>query len=185
DTIEDWDHFPFHDRDFTSVAELLLVPGCPPGLFTKQFVENPPSASFPAFNPLTTPPSARPASPSSGAVLNAGPHTYPYLVDNFYYSADNVPPPTDPTTVNVIGGPTGAGWFRALDFFEVPSTALGAIGTADRGQNFDWYRQDRKPGLLNLNLIIDEEVFFGLVDDPRLNLNLAFSSSAVPRICTG
>ena len=34
-----WSPFPFHDRDFASVAELLLVPGCPPGLFTKQFVE--------------------------------------------------------------------------------------------------------------------------------------------------
>ena len=36
---EPWDYFPFNDRDFTSVAELMLVPGCPPGLFTKQFVE--------------------------------------------------------------------------------------------------------------------------------------------------
>src|SRR5262249_51253965 len=31
------------------------------------------------------------------------------------------------------------------------------------GNNFDWFRQDTKPGLLNLNLIIDEEVFLGLV----------------------
>ena len=37
-----WAHmFPINDRDFASVAELLLVPGCPPGLFTKQFVEEP------------------------------------------------------------------------------------------------------------------------------------------------
>src|SRR5208337_5251119 len=36
---EPWDYFPFNDRDFTSVAELLMVPGCPPGLFTKQFAE--------------------------------------------------------------------------------------------------------------------------------------------------
>ena len=36
---EQWDYFPFNDRDFTSVAELMLVPGCPPGLFTKQFAE--------------------------------------------------------------------------------------------------------------------------------------------------
>ena len=36
---EPWDYFPFNDRDFTSVAELMLVPGCSPGLFTKQFVE--------------------------------------------------------------------------------------------------------------------------------------------------
>ena len=40
---EPWDYFPFNDRDFTSVAELLLVPGCSPGLFTKQFVEFAPS----------------------------------------------------------------------------------------------------------------------------------------------
>ena len=39
DQAEPWDYFPFNDRDFTSVAELMLVPGCPPGLFTKQFVE--------------------------------------------------------------------------------------------------------------------------------------------------
>ena len=42
-------------------------------------------------------------------------------------------------------------------------------GTTDAGENFDWFRQDQKPGLLNLNLIIDEEVFAGLFDDPRLN----------------
>ena len=34
---EPWDYFPFNDRDFTSVAELLLVPAARPGLFTKQF----------------------------------------------------------------------------------------------------------------------------------------------------
>jgi len=27
---------------------------------------------------------------------------------------------------------------------------------------------------VNLNLIVDEEVFFGLIDDPRLNYNPAF-----------
>ncbi len=42
---EPWDYFPFNDRDFTSVAELLMVPGCPPGLFTKQFAELAPSST--------------------------------------------------------------------------------------------------------------------------------------------
>src|SRR5262249_31927091 len=28
DQAEPWDYFPFHDRDFTGVAELMLVPGC-------------------------------------------------------------------------------------------------------------------------------------------------------------
>ena len=45
DQHEPWDYFPFHDRDFTGVAELMLVPGCPPGLFTKQFAEFAPSGS--------------------------------------------------------------------------------------------------------------------------------------------
>ena len=50
-----------------------------------------------------------------------------------------------------------------FEFFEVPSPVFGAIGRSPRGDNFDWFRQDRKPGLLNLNLIIDEEVFLGLM----------------------
>ena len=60
DSAENWDHFPFLDRDFTSVAELLLVPGCPPGLFTKQFAELAPSQMnaadiFGAVTPIITP----------------------------------------------------------------------------------------------------------------------------------
>ncbi len=43
DSSENWDYLVFNDRDFSSVAELMLVPGCPPGLFTKQFVEFAPS----------------------------------------------------------------------------------------------------------------------------------------------
>ena len=50
-----------------------------------------------------------------------------------------------------------------LEFFEVPSPVIGATGPVAQGDNFDWFRQDVKPGLLNLNLIIDEEVFFGLM----------------------
>ena len=42
---EPWDYFPFNDRDFTSVAEGLMVPGCLPGLFTKQFAEFAPSSA--------------------------------------------------------------------------------------------------------------------------------------------
>ena len=63
---ENWDYFTFHDRDYTSVAELLLVPGCPPGLFTKQFVEFAPSYNtvtniFSQVTPLLIP-----ALPASG-----------------------------------------------------------------------------------------------------------------------
>ena len=79
-----------------------------------------------------------------------------------------------------IGGWTGAGWHKMLEFFEVPSSANGAIGTADGGNNYDWARADTKPGQLNINLIIDEEVFAGLVDDPRLNEALAAATSTIP-----
>ena len=202
-----WSHIPFNDRDFSSVAELLLVPGCPPGLFTKQFVEeqypgnvldnagNPAqgtdSSDFatPVVAPTTTNPSltGRRNFNATGTTLPSP--SYPYLPDNFYYSAASVAPPasgnldagfTQLTTE--IGGWTGAGWHKMLEFFEVPSSANGAIGTADGGNNYDWARNDLKPGLLNLNLIIDEEVFAGLVDDSRLNEILAYNSSSIPAV---
>ena len=60
DSAENWDYFVFNDRDFSSVAELMLVPGCPPGLFTKQFVEFAPSQMnaaniFSQVTPVITP----------------------------------------------------------------------------------------------------------------------------------
>ena len=63
DQAEPWDYFPFHDRDFTGVAELMLVPGCPPGLFTKQFAEFAPSrtssGNFKQVLPQSAPPGKR------------------------------------------------------------------------------------------------------------------------------
>ena len=50
-----------------------------------------------------------------------------------------------------------------FDFFEVPSQMMAAYGPVANGVNFDWSRQDTKPGLMNLNLIMDEEVFFSVV----------------------
>src|SRR5262249_38425409 len=82
-----------------------------------------------------------------------------------------------------VGGPSGAGWFAMMEFLDVPSSAAGAIGPVARGQNFDWFRQDTRPGLLNVNLIIDEEVFFGLIDDPRLN-RAQLAPDQVPRVIT-
>ena len=55
DQAEPWDYFPFNDRDFTSVAELMLVPGCPPGLFTKQFVELAPMPPSTTTTPTSPP----------------------------------------------------------------------------------------------------------------------------------
>lgn len=211
---EVWDHFPFHDRDFMSVAELLLVPGCPPGLFTKKFVENAPDATiFPpnptdpanagVAYPYITPPAKRPVNSAStndrsdviarrlargrtvppSTTPNEVPHSYPYLVDKFFYTAAN---PAAAVTTPVIGGPTSAGWYKMFEFFDVPSPMMGTIGPVAQGQDFDWLRQDRKPGQLNLNLIIDEEVFLGLIDDyTRLNTLPAVSGTAgLPQIAT-
>ena len=204
DNAEPWDYFPFNDRDFTSVAELMLVPGCPPGLFTKQFVELAPMppATAPTGSPLTQfpvsiPPANPTANPPAGlatstavptlALGNAGaafpaaakgtvvqPHSYPYLVDKFFYSGyggagSATTPPPDPG--NVVDGYGADGWFKMFEFFEVPSQSLGAIGAVAQGTNFDWARQDMKPGLLNLNLIIDEEAFFSVLGSQSITLS--------------
>ena len=210
DQSEPWDYFPFNDRDFTSVAELMLVPGCPPGLFTKQFVElapMPPSTTTtPTSPPVTFPvPAIIPTNPNAtmgyppvpftgtppvvpnaavafpaalGGAAPAGtvaqPHTYPYLVDKFFYSGYGGPvapatiPSADPG--GVVEGPGADGWFKMFEFFEVPSQSLGAIGPVAQGTDFDWARQDTKPGLLNLNLIIDEEVFFSILGNQSITL---------------
>ncbi len=196
-----WDYFPFNDRDFTSVAELLLVPGCSPGLFTKQFVyENDPTAIIyngvldgsitavpndPGLHGTSTAPDFT-GGPSRIA-LGSGPRTYPYLIDKFYYTGMSVQPGSTDYVTNPytkINGSTGDGWFKIFEFVEIPSSANGAVGPVASGNNFDWFRQDVKPGLLNLNLIIDEEVFFGLMDDQRLNTNLARVTGVVPTIVT-
>ena len=74
------------------------------------------------------------------------------------------PGTTDPSNavLPVVGGPAADGWFKMFDFFEVPSQAIGAIGPVAQGASFDWARQDTKPGLMNLNLIIDEEAYFAI-----------------------
>ncbi|WP_337173834.1 hypothetical protein [Paludisphaera sp.] len=110
-----------------------------------------------------------------GATAPVEPHSHPYLVDKFFYTGANppvasAPPlPTDDilynatTTAGTVGGYAADGWFKMFEFLEVPSQSTGAIGMVQNGTNFDWARQDARPGLLNLNLIIDEEVFFGLL----------------------
>ncbi len=179
DQAEPWDYLPFHDRDFNGVAEVLLVPGSPPGLFTKQFAEFAPSRTtsgvFAQVQPQQAPPSiitpfATASSPFvTGSTVNPMPsHTFPYLVDRFFYSGGSIAADSGGT---LVGSPTGDGWFKLLEFFEVPSQMLGATGPVDHGANFDWERQDTKPGLLNLNLVIDEEVFFSVVGKQDASLN--------------
>ena len=216
----------------------MMVPSCPPGLFTKQFTEQAehrevPEPSGPAamasrfHRPtrgtirsgrqagtpsLTASTGSWTTSPWPSGLLTAtswtteykdlwvsgiapvqiAPHYFPYLNDEFFYSGVAEPPPpaggvnsTDatqgwpgpldatgkrivpnpvsPSNGNYIGGPGGAGWYKMLEFFEVPSPAFGTIGEVAQGANYDWLRQDLKPGQLNLNLIIDEEVFLALM----------------------
>ena len=188
DQHEPWDYFPFHDRDFTGVAELMLVPGCPPGLFTKQFAEFAPSTSnsgliFALVQPQSAPPGTAPQSFATAATAfvtgetpnPVTPHTFPYLVDKFFYSGYGGPvapataPPADPG--GVVGGYGADGWFKMFEFFEVPSQMMGATGPVAQGTNFDWDQQDTKPGLINLNLIIDEEVFFSVFGQQDQNFN--------------
>lgn len=232
---DEWDFVAFNDRDFTSVAELLQVPACPPGLFTKQFTESPPpiggSEAF-VTPPLVTATSPSPTKPKAPPVFGSPsterPQTFPYLPDEFFYTAQHEPtrfminstqqpdivgaywpdPGTGPAPVrittdyvaapnspysayplktpsampsgttpdyylstptpNYIGGPSGAGWYKMFEFFDVPSPAHGAIGPVTQGSNYDWMRQDLRPGLLNVNLIIDEEVFFAVMSESWL-----------------
>jgi large repetitive protein len=197
-TNEPWNYLVFNDRDYTSVAELLLVPGSPPGLFTKQFVEFAPSwanvtnifnSVVPQSTPLTglpnlatgtagtTPTALEPYLSAStplamqygytGAADLRQPETYPYLIDKFFYTAYGQINTLD--TGNLVGGYASDGWFKMLDFFEVPSQMMAAYGPVAAGVNFDWSRQDTKPGLLNLNLIMDEEVFFSLAGGQSIN----------------
>ena len=186
DQSEPWDYFLFHDRDFTGMAELMLVPGCPPGLFTKQFAEFAPSrtssGNFAQVEPKSAPPptitsfdTAATAFLTSSATKNVlggsgpeQPHTFPYLVDRFFYTGASSAADTGGT---LVGSPTGDGWFKMFEFFEVPGQMMGATGPVAQGTNFDWDRQDTKPGLLNLNLIIDEEVFFSVVGQQDANFN--------------
>ncbi len=174
DARENWDYVPFLDRDFASVAELLLVPDCPPALFTKKFAENSdlPVAGqpFPPPYPYTTPPTTANNSTLPQVADLPDPHPYPYIPQNFHY----------------YGSQSGekTAWYMMLEFFEVPSPVFGAIGPVTQGDNGDWLRQEVKPGLLNINLIIDEEVFFGLIDDPRLNTNQATLTAPLPQIVT-
>ncbi|WP_169980515.1 hypothetical protein [Tautonia rosea] len=226
DPHEAYDYFPFNDRDFMSVAELMLVPASPPGLFTKQFAEWAPSAlvtpgpnSFADIPPTDisntslweyTPapdigdPVPPPLDPATDPVPGASPplphqqvRTYPYLAHEFYYTSDpsEIVDPTNVLgrpnpTFHLVGGPTSAGWYKMFEMFEVPTPVLDAIGPVAQGLNFDWFRQDRRPGQINLNLILDEEAFFGVIDDPRLldatNLprSLIANDAELPQIVT-
>ena len=97
----------------------------------------------------------------------------PYLVDKFFYTAVARP---RCRRSPFFGDQTGDGWFKMFEFFEVPSQMIGAVGPVAQGTDFDWLRQDTKPGLINLNLIIDEEVFFSVFGKQ----NTAFNTPASP-----
>ncbi len=218
---ETWESFSFADRDFQSVGELLLVPAVGPGRFTKMFVENQPllgagrRSATPRTRPDDNPPNYSVSQPSYsanyGTLLRDEPSVFPYLSDRFFYTGANqfltgytapfqsvngsgtVPAILAPAGTSMYGSPSADGWHRILEFFEVPSSMNGAIGPVTEGENGDWFRQTRVPGKLNLNLIVDEEVFMGLIDDARLNLaeidtTLDANGNPIdqpPRIATG
>ena len=162
----------------------MLVPGCPPGLFTKQFAEFAPThderhdllqARDGHGEPDSTPAACRRDRPPFAYRGTATdffpqprptpvvPHTFPYLVDKFFYTGYGGPALGGaPPTRRWSAATRADGWFKMFEFFEVPSQMIGAIGPVAQGMNFDWARQDTKPGLINLNLIIDEEVFFSV-----------------------
>ena len=50
-------------------------------------------------------------------------HTFPYLVDKFFYTgASNAAD----TSGAKVGSQTGDGWFKMFEFFEVPGQMMGA-----------------------------------------------------------
>ena len=72
-----------------------------------------------------------------------------------------------------------------LEFFEVPSRSEGATGQVSQGMNFDAARRDRRPGLVNLNLIVDEEVFLSVMGRQPLNFRQAPpAGDSLPRVVT-
>jgi len=60
------------------------------------------------------------------------PAVFPYLSDAFYYNRSA----------------TGRdGWYKLMEFLEIPSNSVGYIGPVAAGQNADWARKDLRPGL--------------------------------------
>ena len=158
DQAETWDYFVFNDRDFTSVAELMLVPGCPPGLFTKQFVElapMPPSTTAPrsatrsrfpshAANRAATPTAVPDAGGTSPRRPPTPPSAFSRSGEGSVSPAAHLPVPRGRVLLlwlwragahrdaadpgSLVDGPGGDGWFKMFEFFEVPSQSIGAIG---------------------------------------------------------
>ena len=113
-TVESWDYLPFHDRDFTSPAELMFVPVTAPGLFTKQFVEFAPSLmnvkTF-LYNLTTSPatavisPQVNPGVPAPGTLVTTTSFTGKYSAPTGGTTGTALPPPPFGTGT---AGPSGA-----------------------------------------------------------------------------
>ena len=58
-----------------------------------------------------------------------------------------------------------------FQFFEVPGQMIGAIGPVAQGTDFTGTGRTRSRGCTNLNLIIDEEVFFSVFGSQDTNFN--------------
>ena len=153
---EDWDYFPFNDRDFTSVAELTAGARLPAGPVhqavrrVRALVDHVHDRSSARHAPdrRTDARDRRQPSPrlphTASVAIHAAPpnpvppHTFPYLVDKFFYTAygsSGLDRHAIPTTGR---RPAADGWYKMFEFFEVPSPVIGAIGPVTQGTNFDW-----------------------------------------------
>ena len=153
---DNWDYFPFHDRDFMSVAELSLVPDCPPGLFTKLFAELSPDPTTPR-RPGSTPTSPRPRStgPRRTAIRRGSSSAPPSRSRTSMRripagsSSAPTPPPSPTWPRRSTTGPTrpGATWPGRSwhEYVEVPPAAFGYLGPVSSGQNADWLRRTSAP----------------------------------------
>ena len=97
------------------------------------------SLSPPPRRPPASPPAVARASDSSATGSTAG-QAAGTNVDGIRRMPDPAASPTCPRR-SIYSSGTKAGWYKVLEFLEVPSNSLGYIGPVAAGQNADWARQ--------------------------------------------
>ena len=155
------------DRDFASVGDLFSIPIIGPELITQRLIW---SRRGPEDQGHTFTRSVDFTGPYEAAVTST---------DFENNEIDFVPPAADSVIPELLttadskflrpNFPDGQSngnsvrdnrWYRALQFFEVPSRVHRMLG--------DPRFQTRVPGKMNLNMIRHKEVFAGLIDDPAI-----------------
>ena len=184
---------PFNDRDFTSVAELMLVPGCPPGsspsnspkfaaLAANSSQRIPDDGVPPTIPPSTALPQAPPALCTGTPAVDAVPEWRALRPRGTPLVAPHVPLSGRQVLLHgsslplcfrgrylghrhhqaSVGTASAMAGSRCSSSSRCPARR-SARSAGGQGTNFDWQRQDLKAGQLNLNLIVDEEVFFSVL----------------------